>query len=157
MSEEWRSIPEHPDYEVSDLGRVKSRRVDPSGRLLKPRAIKPSRKGNLPYLRVALYSDIGRVDVSIHQLVLGVFVGPRPSGLEACHNNGDCQDNRLTNLRWDTPGANSKDRVLHRSECQSGHKLEGRNLMMASNGVRQVRRCRTCHNQRTLARYHAAK
>jgi hypothetical protein len=33
--------------------------------------------------------------------------------MQACHNNGNRQDNRLTNLRWDTPLNNTRDKVSH--------------------------------------------
>lgn len=46
-------------------------------------------------------------------LVLEAFVGPCPEGLECCHNNGNCHDNRLDNLRWDTRQANIVDRDHH--------------------------------------------
>jgi hypothetical protein len=45
--------------------------------------------------------------------VLEAFVGPCPEGMQACHNNGNRLDNRLENLRWDTPSANQKDRIHH--------------------------------------------
>jgi hypothetical protein len=48
-----------------------------------------------------------------HRLVLLAFVGPCPDGHEACHNNNKRCDNRLKNLRWDTPSNNQKDRVKH--------------------------------------------
>lgn len=46
----------------------------------------------------------------VHRLVLLAYVGPCPLGQEACHRNGDRADNRLSNLRWDTPASNCKDR-----------------------------------------------
>lgn len=49
----------------------------------------------------------------IHQLVLEYFVGPRPPGYYACHNNGKRDDNRLSNLRWDTPAQNGLDKHKH--------------------------------------------
>lgn len=33
--------------------------------------------------------------------------------MEACHNNGDCTDDSLGNLRWDTPTANKADMLRH--------------------------------------------
>jgi hypothetical protein len=50
---------------------------------------------------------------SIHLLVLETFMGPCPEGLQGCHNDGDKANNRLRNLRRDTPLANSHDRVQH--------------------------------------------
>src|SRR5689334_10373035 len=46
----------------------------------------------------------------VHEIVLSTFIGPKPSGMEACHENDVGLDNRLSNLRWDTPAANDEDR-----------------------------------------------
>lgn len=50
---------------------------------------------------------------SVHRLVLLAFVGPCPDGLQACHNDGDRENNRPDNLRWDTPSSNYADRDRH--------------------------------------------
>jgi len=44
-------------------------------------------------------------------LVLEAFVGPCPSGMEICHNNGDAKNDLLSNLRWDTHRNNIQDAV----------------------------------------------
>ena len=49
----------------------------------------------------------------VHRLVLDAFVGPCPEGLEACHENGNRIDNRLSNLRWDTRSNNHQDKLKH--------------------------------------------
>ena len=54
----------------------------------------------------------GRTRYVAH-LVLTAFVGPCPDGMETCHNNGDCADDRLVNLRWDTHAANLADKIAH--------------------------------------------
>jgi hypothetical protein len=54
-----------------------------------------------------------RTNCAIHRLVLEAFVGPCPNGFEACHNDGDRQNNRLENLRWDTRSGNHSDKEQH--------------------------------------------
>jgi len=54
----------------------------------------------------------------IHRLVLTLFVGPCPPGMQCCHNDGDPKNGRLSNLRWDTVLANGKDRVRHGTSCK---------------------------------------
>lgn len=63
--------------------------------------------------RVTLSRDKKKWRVRVPVLVLTVFVGPCPLGLECCHENGDEKDDRLDNLRWDTHSANLMDRRKH--------------------------------------------
>lgn len=110
-------------YDVSDLGRVRSlQRFVSNGRggkrLVHARIMKPYRdRVRSPHMIIQL-SRGGRAKEDaqfplVHKLVLEAFVGPRPPGLEACHNNGDGMDNRLSNLRWDTHQANMDDQLKH--------------------------------------------
>lgn len=106
-------------YEVSTHGRVRSvDRIDSVGRkrrgaVLNNARIGRKRKGRGSYLRVRL-SKGGKVhDVSVHTLVLSSFRGPRPLGMDGCHNDGDVMNNRLDNLRWDTSLANQRDKIRH--------------------------------------------
>jgi hypothetical protein len=57
----------------------------------------------------------------IHRLVLETFVGPCPAGMVACHNNGVRDDNRVENVRWDTPEENVRDKIAHGTH-QAGEK-----------------------------------
>ena len=96
--------PAVPDYEVSNLGRV--RRVTPSrgtsvGKILKT---PPDRAG---YLVV----NLGGRKRKLHHVVLESFVGPRPRGCEARHLDDDRRNNALTNLAWGSHGENYSDRV----------------------------------------------
>jgi hypothetical protein len=70
------------------------------------------------------------------RLVLMAFVGPCPSGMECCHNNGKCKDDRLSNLRWDTPVANKADMLRHRTRLQ-GERTAGAKITEAA--VRFIR------------------
>lgn len=111
--EEWKPIPGFDGYEVSDLGRVRSW-YDRSLSLREtPLVLKQTRLGKTPYLRVGLRRDRKNFTKRVHHLVLEAFVGPRPEGLIGCHGDGDPTNNQLSNLRWDTPQANSDDRVKH--------------------------------------------
>lgn len=112
--EEWREIAGYPNYQVSNMGRVRSNRLRGSKidsvsnwKLLNP-AI-----GNQGYRTMKISRDGKAKTVSVHILVLETFVGPCPDGLEACHFNGIRNDNRLCNLRWDTRKNNAHDRRKH--------------------------------------------
>lgn len=107
--EEWRPIADYDGrYEVSNLGRVRSTRG-----LFGARILSASPKGSR-YWRVTLTGDDGRQRTpTIHALVLTAFRGQRPHGKQGCHNDGDRSNNRLANLRWDTPSGNNLDKVRH--------------------------------------------
>ena len=117
-------------YEVSDLGRVRS--VDrfipgrwKTGQNRKGRVLSlESHYGGYKQVQLCREGTITRK--LVHRLVLEAFVGPCPLGLEACHDDDDPANNRLTNLRWDTRSANNRDK-LNRSR-QTGQKLTWDNV-----------------------------
>lgn len=85
---------------------------------------------------------------AIHRLVLEVFVGPRPPGMECCHfPDRNPSNNALANLRWDTHKSNVADRVIHGTENRgerNGHaKLSAEDVRLirtaAQEGERQNR------------------
>lgn len=103
MTEEWRPIVGYEDrYEISSLGRVRTL----------PRILSPS-CGSHGYPAVSLSKNKKSQKHSVHVLVLEAFVGPRPSGHQVLHKNGDRTDSKLENLRWGTPAENTQDRYRH--------------------------------------------
>lgn len=161
MSEEWRDIPEHPGYQASNLGRVRSvdRVVTQPGRWggiverrLRGQVLQPKVQDS-GHLFVQLPGKRYR---KVHQLVLEAFVGPCPPGLEACHGNGNPADNRSENLRWDTRPANRLDSVRHgthpmasRPRCPLDHLLVAPNLIpsQTARGHRSCIACNRAHAQ----------
>lgn len=101
MSERWLPIPGFPDYEVSDMGRVKSYKRSA------PYVMKPSTVKGYPCVR--LRTDSAGRDYRVHQLVILAFVGPCPEGMEVCHNDSNRANNHLSNLRYDTHQANIQE------------------------------------------------
>lgn len=163
MPEMWRPVVGYEDaYEVSSLGRIRTiarivKAGDRGGVRSVPAAIRAPSLGNNGYLQVTLR----RRTHMIHTLVTAAFLGPRPTGMEVCHNNGDAHDNRAENLRYDTISANRRDTVLHgrnpmtqRTHCPQGHPYDEVNTGRTTPGAR---RCLTCHRERQKARYHARK
>lgn len=103
-----------PGYRIGDDGSVWSRR-DRYGRGITEtwNQLKPTADSS-GHLRVGLRANGRRYVWRVHRLVLEAFVGPCPPGMEACHfPNRNPADNRLCNLRWDTPQANTGDAMQH--------------------------------------------
>ncbi len=65
------------------------------------------------YHEVKLRADNRRYTRKVHCLILETWVGPRPSGMVACHNDGNPGNNHIDNLRWDTQKANAEDAKKH--------------------------------------------
>lgn len=101
---EYRAIEGYPGYQVGDDGSVLGD---------SPRKLAPFVDSSNGYCRIDLYKSGTRHRVYVHNLVLTAFVGPRPEGMEACHNNGIQTDNRSANLRWGSRKSNVADMVLH--------------------------------------------
>lgn len=127
----WREAPGHDGrYEVSSLGRIRSWiKMGPagSGRLSEPRLLKPGiTRGN--YLIAQLRTGGKNHAVRLNRLVLFAFEGAPPrEDMQACHSNGNRQDNRLSNLYWGTSEENYADRSRHaqeRRERDAGQQVE---------------------------------
>lgn len=113
----WETLPLllFSDYEWNEaLGAVRSwKRRNGRGRMpASPRVLKAD-KGSV-YKRWGLYNDVGhKCPVSLHLLVCSKHHGPRPAGMEVCHNDGNPNNNSPENLRWDTHSANVMDAIKH--------------------------------------------
>lgn len=164
MEEIWRDIPGYEGaYQVSSLGRARS--LPGGSRLAK--VLKPVRAGR--YWKV-MPCVAGKVShVYLHHAVAAAFIGPRPTDLDVCHNNGDRSDNRAENLRYDTASSNMRDAIDHgthnesrRTSCDNGHEFTPENTLTQRNGdypngdPRYRRRCRACNRAAQTARRAAA-
>lgn len=115
VDERWRPVVGMEGfYEVSDFGRVCSCvRRDRIGRLKGGVILSDAAVCKKGYRRVTMRVDGCQTHSTVHRLVLEAFVGKRPVGMVACHADGDPNNNRLENLRWDTYSANEYDKREH--------------------------------------------
>lgn len=92
MYEIWKCVPGYEGvYQVSSLGRIKSKRFNKE-RLL---TLSPTKDG---YLKVGLSKDKKLRSFTVHKLVMLAFVGE--SELPIDHINETKTDNRYLNLRY---------------------------------------------------------
>ena len=103
----WKAIPGHPDYEVSDEGKVRSYKRSSGPHEIKGRSHKRG------YRLIRLRTNNTDFDRTLHSLVMEAFVGPVPEGMCVCHIDGDTTNNQLSNLRYDTLKSNQLDRTDH--------------------------------------------
>jgi hypothetical protein len=111
-----RDIDGFPGYQISDDGTVwtawQNNGNQPRKLSAQWRPMRPGRHAD-GYPRIDLYRDGLRHSFAVHTLILSAFIGPRPRGMEACHNDGDPRNSVLSNLRWDTHLNNTRDCLKH--------------------------------------------
>jgi len=108
MTEVFKSIPGYKDYQISNLGNVKSFKYK-EVRILKS----PINNNGYKYRRVTLCKNGNQRNFKIGRLILLTFIGSRPLGKETSHLNGNRFDDRLENLKWETPMENQQRKVEH--------------------------------------------
>lgn len=122
----WRPIPTHPQYSISDTGLIRGPR-----KMRRPQD-HPSTDG---YLKVHLTKP--DKFITIHRLVALTFVPNPDSKVEVNHKNGDRQDNRAENLEWVTHGENMRHATdalgRYQGTKNPQHKL-------SEDAVREIRR-----------------
>ena len=116
MHTEWKDIPGYEGrYQASTDGQIRS--VDRCVRVVAHgKEAKRLVRGRI--LKAAPYCPAGHLSVvlghhangsPVHQLVALTFMGPRPEGMDVCHNDGDPTNNAVSNLRYDTRSENNRD------------------------------------------------
>ena len=104
------------------------------------------------YLTLLLCRDGRPYRRRVHRLVLEAFVGPRPNGMEACHNDGVPTNCSVGNLRWDTATANQLDRLTHGTHSRG---TRNGNARLTEEAVREIRAARaTGATAKSLAEIH---
>jgi hypothetical protein len=142
--EEWRPVVGfEARYEVSDMGRVR-------GIGTRSRGIRKPYYGNHGYAQVCLYVSPGKTkSVNTHAMVAAAFIGPLPEGMMVCHNDGDGSNNRLSNLRHDTPQGNSSDRLRHGTNLPGEQNPQAK---LTDNEARAIRAIKGAAAYRDIAR-----
>jgi hypothetical protein len=105
LDQDWRPIPGHERYEISNKGHVRR----------DMKLLKQTRGGKYGHQMVTVYRNDGKQwRVGVHQLLALVFIGPAPEGKPfACHINGHAWDNTSDNIYWGSREENTADMVRH--------------------------------------------
>lgn len=97
MEEIWKEIEGYPNYQVSNMGRVK--RLSTGYYRRTEKILKPQLQNN-GYLHIKLSQKDKTKCILVHRLVAQVFI-PNPNNLpQVNHINEDKTDNRVENLEW---------------------------------------------------------
>lgn len=114
MRQIWAPIPGRDGYEASNFGQIRSldrwvvysngvRHFCP-GKILRQFTLRNGYK--------TTHLGSKRFNEYVHHLVAKAFLGPRPTGMDVCHNNNNKAYNWLINLRYDTRKGNMDDRPV---------------------------------------------
>lgn len=119
-NEIWENVNGYSNYQVSNLGRVKSKnweikaKIKNNSKIIrKGKILKPIKYGN--YYAVDLVDNFGKIKRTlIHRLVAQAFI-PNPNNLPCVnHKNEVKTDNKVENLEWCT----------HKYNCNYGTRNE---------------------------------
>ena len=114
--EVWKDIIDYPNYQVSNLGRVKSKERYTKQRnginLRKEKLLNPQ-KDHKGYLYVRLYNENGWKYFKVHTLVAQAFIENSNNEPTVDHIDRNKENNNSNNLRWASyiVQANNKDKT----------------------------------------------
>ena len=108
--EEWRVVKDYPNYEVSNMGRVRSKYINRT-------KICNGWKNRAGYMNLKLTKIINGVKIKkhfgIHRLVAEAFI-PNPENKPQVNHLGDKTDNRVCMLEWATATENNQHSAKYR-------------------------------------------
>jgi|LakMenE18May11ns_1017448.scaffolds.fasta_scaffold9831928_2 hypothetical protein len=163
MIEEWRPIVGYEGlYEVSSFGRVRSldrASRDKNGLLKRFKGkilsicIRKNKYGQYAMVGLPLKDGSKNNTRYVAHLVLEAFGCLRPSGMECCHCDGNSLNNRIDNLRWDTPKENTKDKYRHGTVLwgSKNHQARLTEKQVLEIRAKYIRYSKTKSNSRQLA------
>lgn len=107
MKEIWKEISNFPDYEVSNLGRVKSKKRIVTTKQnkkypVKEKILKPQINNKTGYMQYALIKNKKKITKLAHILVAETFLNKTNDNLEINHKDENKLNNRLDNLEYCT-------------------------------------------------------
>ena len=139
--ERWRQAPGYPDYDVSDLGRVRSWKAGSRPKLMK------QRPGSDGYPRVTLQNAKGEKKVErTHLLVARAFLGPARGRL--VRHKSTSYSPKLSNLEYGSYMDNHKDKYRDGTD-QRGEKNSQAELIRKH--AKQIYRLKGKKTQREIA------
>lgn len=148
MKEIWKSITHYRDYQISNLGRVRSlpKQFRRFLKIIKPMIDKAG------YYRITLWKNSEYKRFLIHRLVAEMFVSNNKNKPTVNHLDNNPSNNIFNNLEWCTQSENmlhafrTKSKVMPKGEDCYGHKVTEKEVK----NIRKYHKKRV-YNMRELA------
>lgn len=103
--EVWKTVEGFPDYQISNLGRVRSG--------IRKKGLLNQSRTSRGYKKVSLWRNGAMKTGLIHRLVASAFL-PNPNDLtDVNHKDGNKQNNCVDNLEWSSRSTNQKHAYTH--------------------------------------------
>jgi len=146
---EYRTVAEHPGYRFTSDGRIQSCWAGIGWKSYRSRNWRDLVRVINPagYFIVTMKRRGKQRATHVHHLIAEAFLGPRPPGMFACHNDGNPQNNRVENLRYDTHQGNEDDKREHGTRPQG---IRVWSAKLDDEKVREIRRLRKEHGSSIL-------
>lgn len=111
MIEIWKEIKDYPNYQISNLGRVKTLKFysNVHKKYYDRELILKEKTNRFGYKFVGLSNQNGRKNKAIHKLVAEAFIENKNNYKEVNHIDGNKSNNCVDNLEWCT----RRENVLH--------------------------------------------
>lgn len=111
MQEIWKEIKDYPNYQISNLGRVKALKFYSNlhKQYYDRELILKEKTNRFGYKFVDLSNKFGRKNKMIHRLVAETFIDNKNNYKEVNHIDGNKNNNKVENLEW----CNRQYNVLH--------------------------------------------
>lgn len=111
MREIWKKIKDYPNYEISNLGKVRALKYysNVHKKYYERILILKQKTNKWGYNFVGLSNENGRKNKSIHRLVAETFIPNINNCKEVNHKDGNKNNNKVQNLEW----CNRKDNIIH--------------------------------------------
>ena len=135
-------IPEFPGYFAGNDGHISSDwGFGKQGRVPgRKRILVGSLDGRGKYLGACVKNASGiRITRNVHALIAEGFLGKRPVGCEVSHVDGNCTNNRPTNLIYESRRENHARKRIHGTDDRG---CKNSRAKFTEKTVRQVRRAR---------------
>ena len=109
--EEWKTIKEYPNYEISSKGNIRTKEYYDAKNHKRKSKILSKQINNVGYEYVILSNDVDKhKTLTVHRLMAKTFLNDYDDELQVNHINGSKTDNRIENLEMVTASENIKKR-----------------------------------------------